>query len=70
MRSLLFGAARLEAVPMIDGGSGIALWIPLADAPHAVPLRAWLHQLGAEAVAKHPDLISTEYNTRDDGRVH
>jgi DNA primase len=70
MRSLLFSVARLEAVPLIDGGSGIALWIPLADAPHAVPLRAWLHQLGAEAVAKHPDLISTEYNTRDDGRVH
>jgi hypothetical protein len=70
MRALLFSVARLEAVPLIDGGSGIALWVPLADAPHAVPLRAWLHQLCAEAVAKHPDLVSTEYNTRDDGRVH
>jgi hypothetical protein len=70
MRALLFSVAQLEAVPLIDGGGGIALWVPLADAPHAVSLRAWLHQLCAEAVAKHPDLVSTEYNTHDDGRVH
>jgi hypothetical protein len=70
LRALLFSVAQLEAVPLLDGGSGIALWIPLSDAPHAVPLRAWLHQLCAEAVAQHPDLVSTEYNTHDDGRVH
>jgi Restriction endonuclease len=70
MRAILFGAARLEAIPMLDGGTGIALWIPLADAPHATPLRAWLHALCAEAVAKHPNLVSTEYNTHHDGRVH
>jgi DNA primase len=70
IRALLFGAARLEAIPILDGGTGIALWIPLADAPHATPLRAWLHALCAQAVAKHPDLVSTEYNTHHDGRVH
>jgi DNA primase len=70
IRALLFGTARLEAIPILDGGTGIALWIPLADAPHATPLRAWLHALCGEAVAKHPDLVSTEYNTHRDGRVH
>jgi len=70
MRAALFSAAELEAVALLDGGRGIALWIPLADAPHAVPLRAWLHALCARAVAKHPGLLSTEYNTHHDDRVH
>jgi DNA primase len=28
MRALLFDAAKLEAVPLVDGGTGMALWIP------------------------------------------
>jgi hypothetical protein len=70
IKSILFENAQLQAVPLLDGGHGIALWIPLADAPHAAAVRSWLHALCAEAVAKHPDLVSTEYNTHDDGRVH
>lgn len=70
VRALLFGNAELEAIPLLGGVSGIALWIPLADAPHALPLRQWLHTLANRAAALHPDLISTELNTHDDGRVH
>jgi DNA primase len=70
MRSFLRDTAKLEAVPVLDGGSGIALWIPLADAPHAGPLREWLHVLVNRAAALYPDLVSTEYNTHHDGRVH
>ncbi|HEY2475411.1 MAG TPA: hypothetical protein VGI19_11495 [Candidatus Cybelea sp.] len=70
VRALLFDRAKLEAIPLLDGGTGVALWIPLADAPHAAPLRAWLHVLANEAAARHPDLISTELNTHKDGRVH
>jgi DNA primase len=70
MRALLFDVAKLEAVPLLDGGKGIALWIPLADAPQAEPLRVWLHVLCKRAVALHPDLVSTAYNTLPDGRVH
>jgi DNA primase len=70
MRSLLFDVAKLEAVPLLDGGKGIALWIPFADTPQAEPLRAWLHALCKRAVALHPDLVSMAYNTHHDGRVH
>ncbi len=70
LRAQLFDSAKLQAVPLIDGGDGMALWIPLADAPHAEPLRTWLHTLANHAAALHPDLLSTEYNTHKDGRVH
>ena len=70
MRALLFDVAKLEAVPLLDGGTGMALWIPFADAPQADVLRPWLHQLCNRAVALHPDLVSTAFNTHHDGRVH
>jgi DNA primase len=70
MRALLFGDAKLQAVPLLDGGTGMALWIPFADAPHAQPLRTWLHALCKHAVALHADLVSTAFNTHNDGRVH
>ena len=70
MRALLFDVAKLEAVPLLDGGTGMALWIPFADTPQAQPLRAWLHALCTRAVALHPDLVSTAFNTHHDGSVH
>lgn len=70
MRAVLFEMAKLEAVPLLDGGTGITLWIPLADAPQADELRPRLHQLCDRAVALHPDLVSTAPNTHHDGRVH
>ena len=70
LRALLFDVARLQAVPLLDGGAGMALWIPLADAPHAGDVRLWLHGVANRAAALHPELISTEYNTHKDGRVH
>ena len=70
IRALLYDARGLEAIPMLDGGSGIALWIPFADAPHARELREWLTRLAHDAAAKHPDLLSTEVNVHKDGRVH
>ena len=66
----LLDAAGLKSVPLLDGGAGMALWIPLADAPYAQPLRRWLRGFANHAAAKHPDLISTEFNTHHDGRVH
>ncbi len=66
----MLDGAGLKSVPLLDGGAGMALWIPLADAPYAQPLRRWLRQFANHAAAKHPDLISTEFNTHHDGRVH
>ena len=70
IRALLFDVAKLEAVPLLDGGTGIALWIPFADKPQADTLRPWLHRLCTRAVALHPDLVPTAFNTHKDGRVH
>lgn len=70
MRAILFHDGAIEAIPLLDGGTGIALWIPLADAPQAAQLRHWLHAIADHAVEQHPDLISTELNTHHDGRVH
>jgi DNA primase len=70
VRDVLREKAGWQSIPLIDGGNGIALWIPLADIPHAAALRARLHELCGEAVAQSPDLISTEANTHGDGRVH
>jgi DNA primase len=70
MRALLFDAAKLEAVALLDGGTGMALWIPFADAPHAGHLRPWLHDICNRAATLHPDLVSTAYNTHQDERVH
>lgn len=70
LRAVLFERSQVEAIAVLDGSNGIALWVPLADAPHAAPLRLWLHAIANEAAARHPDLISTELNTHKDGRVH
>jgi hypothetical protein len=70
LRAILFHDAAVEAIVLLDGGTGIALWVPLADAPQAAPLRLWLHAIANRAAEQHPDLISTELNTHHDGRVH
>lgn len=69
VRAQLFNE-HLEAIALCDGTGGIALWIPLADAPHAPELRAWLHGFANRACIAHPALLSTEVNTHRDGRVH
>ena len=48
----------------------MALWIPLADAPHGAALRPWLHSVCDRAVAAEPKLFTTEPNTIDNGRIH
>lgn len=70
LRALLFETQKFQAIPLLDGGRGLALWIPLADSPHALELRRWLNEFANRAAALHPDLISTEFNTHADGRVH
>jgi len=61
---------KLDAIALLGGNAGIALWIPFADAPHAEPLRAWLHRLCARVIAKNPHLLSAEPNSHGDGLVH
>lgn len=62
--------SNLQAIPLLQGIRGIALWIPLAGAPAYPDVRAWLHTFCALAAARHPALFSTEPNTHANGRVH
>lgn len=61
---------QLDAIPILDGESGIALWIPFSDAPRYDAVRAWLHRFAALLALDHPQLITTEPNTRGAGLVH
>ena len=58
LRTLL-SERHLAAIPLLDGFDGAALWIPFADAPDYVALRAWLHAIVSELEARHPTLVTT-----------
>ncbi|MBC5800647.1 MAG: hypothetical protein GIW94_11855 [Candidatus Eremiobacteraeota bacterium] len=60
----------LQAIPLLSGTNGIALWIPLSDGPQYVPLRGWLHTVCNEAVRRYPQRFSTAPNTHASGRIH
>ena len=57
MREQLRTAADCDAIPLLDGTGGIALWLPLLDAPLATKVRARLQRLCARAAALHPRLL-------------
>jgi len=60
----------LQAIPLLSGTNGIALWVPLSDGPPYVALRGWLHTVSNEAVRRYPQRFSTEPNTHASGRIH
>ena len=63
VRALLFDVAKLEAVPLLDGGTGMSLWIPLADAPQADELRPRLHRY-ATAPSRSTQISFRPHSTR------
>ncbi len=69
LRALL-AQHNLEAAPIYDGEGGMALWIPLADAPRSEAVRTWLHSFCNQAVQARPDLFTIESNTHGTERVH
>lgn len=63
-------ALNLDAITLLDGGDGIALWIPFDDAPDYDAVRSWLHVFASKLALAHSDLLTTEPNTRGAGLVH
>ena len=61
---------NIDAIALLDGGTGIALWVPFDDGPDYNAVRAWLHILAARVALAYPDLITTEPNTRGSDLVH
>jgi DNA primase len=58
----------LDAIVMLGGGGGIAIWLPVTDTTYAV-LSAWLHTLAARVANAHPNLFVTEPHAHGDGLV-
>lgn len=69
MRAMLAEDGR-EAIAVLDGVGGIALWVPVGEAPDYCDVREWANRLAAHVVERHGDLISTLPNTHNDERVH
>ena len=67
----LLRESRLEAIPMLDGHQGAALFVPFADIPLYDATRAWLHSLCNRAAERHPELLTVAAHDADRGnRVH
>ena len=65
-------ARDLDAIAVLDGRGGIALFLPFDDAPEYAPVRDWLEHFANDLAAQHGDLFSTEPNTHSDTliRIH
>jgi DNA primase len=44
----------VQAIPLLDGNGGVALYIPFNDASHYDDVRRWLHVVANEAAASRP----------------
>ncbi|MBC5829013.1 MAG: hypothetical protein GIW98_02335 [Candidatus Eremiobacteraeota bacterium] len=60
----------LDALLLLDGGHGAALWIPFSDAPQYAPVRAWLHEVATAAEQRHPKIFSTAHNSAGGDIIH
>ncbi|MDB5070694.1 MAG: polymerase LigD, polymerase domain protein [Candidatus Eremiobacteraeota bacterium] len=60
----------VEAIPVLDGFAGAALFIPFNDAPAYDAVRAWLHVVVNAAVAHSPNLITADPHDQKSQRVH
>ena len=70
LRTLLLEKG-LEAIPMLDGHQGAALFVPFSDIPLYDAVRLWLHSLCNDAAARHPTLLTVAEHDADRGnRVH
>jgi DNA primase len=60
----------IEAIPVLDGFAGAALFIPFNDAPAYEDVRAWLHGVVDGAVSHHADLLTADEREHTLERVH
>ncbi len=63
--------SRLEAIPVLDGHDGAALFVPFGDIPLYDAVREWLHAFCKRAVAQHTGLLTEARDPAERGnRVH
>jgi len=66
----VLGDSEIEAIPVLDGFAGGALFIPFDDAPEYDKVRAWLHEVAETAVDRNEDLLTTDPHDQRSRRVH
>ncbi len=49
-----------QAIPVLDGRDGAALFVPLADAPEYEAVRLWLHAVANAAAERNAALLTTQ----------
>jgi DNA primase len=60
----------IEAIPVLDGFAGGALFIPFNDEPDYAKVRAWLHEVAETAVSRNENLLTTDPHDQQTQRVH
>jgi len=60
----------IEAIPVLDGFAGAALFIPFNDAPSYEAVRAWLHTVANGAVERNAELLTADQHEQKKERVH
>jgi DNA primase len=61
----------LEAIPVLDGNDGAALFVPFGDIPLYDAVREWLHGFCNRAVERHEALLTVAAEVEERGnRVH
>jgi DNA primase len=60
----------VEAIPVLAGSAGAALFIPFNDAPAYDAVRTWLHEVVNAAVAHSSTLITADSHDHKSKRVH
>ncbi len=63
-------ATGCDAIALLMGTNGIALWIPLAQPRDYPSVRAWLHDFCNAAIAADPRRFSGAPDTHALGRIH
>ena len=69
LRTVLFDRGA-EAVPVLNGTDGAALFIPFNDCPTYDAVREWLHGVAAQAVERNPQLMTTDTHDHTSERIH
>lgn len=69
MRAML-AACGLQAIPVLDGHRGAALFVPFGDLPLYDAVREWLHALCQRAVERHAELVTIAAEAERGNRVH
>ncbi|MDQ6941770.1 MAG: hypothetical protein M3169_04545 [Candidatus Eremiobacteraeota bacterium] len=60
----------VEVIPALNGVDGATLFIPFCEDPAYDAVRAWLHEVANDAVARNISLLTTDVHDHTSPRIH